>query len=750
MKFRSLLLGLIAVSTLSARGQEVDVTKLVADTKTFIFDNNKNTVKGYIYAELETKTTCCGTDRIYLKVDLDPSGYVISASTLTGKNECIKSSVIDIVKNIKWDTRDFKGPRPVYFEVSPQIDCEAGRTNVYAALPVFNNPIAKGTTAPATAAVTPSAPQNVTRSETPAATQPTVVTPPATQPAVVTAPAATKPAVVTQPAVVTPPVTTPAAPVSAQPDPAATTAASTPMVSTAATNPTTSAANEEELREARQRADAERVAQEQEIQQLKAQMQKMREEEEKKRQQALAAEKARKEKEEQQIARSSGGGAGGLFLDDQDPKAPKGSKAQPTDPPAKPQTDEERYQEELKRLEAQKQEIENARRQRDDETRRRQVEDQKSSDDLLRIEEQITRTQEQAAQRREQQELDRLEADRVKAEEARRKEEEAYSRMMSEIQRLQDEANRKIAEMEQQKRDLDNLANLKRAREQEIMLERALRDQESQKRLEEVRLSLASSGQNLTVMSDAASPATGVIPDLSTRSDSEKLQILTQTVNQLQRELSRLQEQIRLMGGVPATAPVVTSGSRTKPAATVSGDRDQSWKGIDYTAPNTDPSVYVVNSGSRPAVKTETRPATPATPEAGYQPGQGYRPDPSHSDTHANMAGPEFSTRTYVDGNEKMKELVKNKLKEGGVCGLGQAVFSVTLDPSGKVLRHTVLAANTPAVELQINSIIPTLRFNAIDSRYNQTVYLEFKADIICAGAADKVNLKEVESIIKD
>ncbi|TAE50836.1 MAG: hypothetical protein EAZ89_11315, partial [Bacteroidetes bacterium] len=123
-----MLLGLIALSTLSARGQEVDVTKLVADTKTFIFDNNKNTVKGYIYAELETKTTCCGTDRIYLKVDLDPSGYVISASTLTGKNECIKSSVIDIVKNIKWDTRDFKGPRPVYFEVSPQIDCEAGRT----------------------------------------------------------------------------------------------------------------------------------------------------------------------------------------------------------------------------------------------------------------------------------------------------------------------------------------------------------------------------------------------------------------------------------------------------------------------------------------------------------------------------------------------------------------------------------------------------------------------------------------------
>ena len=50
---------------------------------------------------------------------------------------------------------------------------------------------------------------------------------------------------------------------------------------------------------------------------------------------------------------------------------------------------------------------------------------------------------------------------------------------MAEIQRLQDEAQRKIADLEKQKQDLDQLAATKQAREQEIMLQRTIRDAEN-------------------------------------------------------------------------------------------------------------------------------------------------------------------------------------------------------------------------------------------------------------------------------
>ena len=140
MKLRLLLFGLIAGLLLPSQVQaQVDVTKLIANPKTFIFNNNKNTVKAYIKAELEEKTQCCGNDRIYLEVKIDPSGYVISAKTLTGKNDCFKQSAIDIVKNVKWNTEDFKGPKSIYFEIKPSIDCGSDRSNNYAQIEVFNN-----------------------------------------------------------------------------------------------------------------------------------------------------------------------------------------------------------------------------------------------------------------------------------------------------------------------------------------------------------------------------------------------------------------------------------------------------------------------------------------------------------------------------------------------------------------------------------------------------------------------------------
>jgi len=132
--------GIFFTCLVSVMGQsDMDITKLVADTKTFTFDDSQSTVKGYIYEELAQNTDCCGSDRIYLEVRIHPSGYVVEAKTLTGKNECFKKSSIDIVKNIKWDAENFKGTKPVYFEVRPDINCDGGKANAYQQLAVVNN-----------------------------------------------------------------------------------------------------------------------------------------------------------------------------------------------------------------------------------------------------------------------------------------------------------------------------------------------------------------------------------------------------------------------------------------------------------------------------------------------------------------------------------------------------------------------------------------------------------------------------------
>ncbi|MEM7510213.1 MAG: hypothetical protein AAF388_04710, partial [Bacteroidota bacterium] len=143
MKLRLLLLGvIILMSKPAAFAQtDIDVTKLLADPKVFIFNDQKNTVKEYIYGQISAKTTCCGSDRIYLEVKIDPSGHVLQVKTLTGKNDCFKKSAMDIVKNVKWDAAGFKGAKSVYFEIKPDVSCEGDRSNTYAALPVFNNPL---------------------------------------------------------------------------------------------------------------------------------------------------------------------------------------------------------------------------------------------------------------------------------------------------------------------------------------------------------------------------------------------------------------------------------------------------------------------------------------------------------------------------------------------------------------------------------------------------------------------------------
>ncbi|HHG86689.1 MAG TPA: hypothetical protein ENJ82_18215 [Bacteroidetes bacterium] len=102
---------------------QVDVSTSIANPKTFIFDDEKHTVHGYIYNMLKSKTACCGNDAIYLEVKFDNTGSVTSAKTLTGKNDCYKKSVVDIVKSVRWDATGVTGTKTIYFEVKPIVPC---------------------------------------------------------------------------------------------------------------------------------------------------------------------------------------------------------------------------------------------------------------------------------------------------------------------------------------------------------------------------------------------------------------------------------------------------------------------------------------------------------------------------------------------------------------------------------------------------------------------------------------------------
>ena len=714
MKVRLLLLSLAFGMCIPSFAQsEVDVTKLLADTKTFIFNNNKNTVKGYIYSQLEEVTACCGSDRIYLEVKIDPSGYVLQVKPLTGKIDCFKQSAADIVKNIKWDASSFKGPKSVYFEIKPNIDCNDARNNTYAQIEIFNNEMISqdGTVAASTSPT-----------EAPATTTPT---PPATAPTTKTTSAAPKTETKASPkppvkeiATSDKPKTTtvakPTPPATTKSDPVTTNAETTPMTSTAQPNAITSPANEEELKRQREFADATRAAQEEEIRRLKEQMEKLRQQEEAARQNRLAQERARKEQEsrqkEEQFASSSepsssdGGTGGGLFLDEEPSSSSSSGEYKEDrggDTDTRSMNDDERFREDLRRLEQQKRDLEVAKRERENDQRRRMQEDDRANRELLKLEEEIVQKEEQNTQRREQQELDRLEEDRRRVEDDRRKQEEEYQRMMSEIQRFQDEAQRKIADLEKQKQDLDQLAAARLAREQEITLQRTIREAENARKMEELRLSLLNTGPNVALA--AANPSTRAIgttafpiPDMTAKADSEKLKILTNTVNQLYTELQRLQEQIRLMqntGGGALPTPMGGTADRsvdprTTPSNLTSGDKDQSWKSIDIKDPNAPADIYVTKNDNLP----------PPPKDGGKK-----DPHPSHKGTFKNVTGPKFDVREYVDGKDAMKNVIKESLRNAGVCGLGQSLFSVTLDPSGKVINHAILAANNPLVQAQMN-----------------------------------------------
>lgn len=145
------ILALITLGLFQSVSAQVDIRNARANPKTFIFDDEKHTVHGYIYNTLKEKTSCCGNDAIYLEVKFDQTGTVTSAKTLTGKTDCYKKSIVDIVQNVKWDATGVVGSKTIYFEVKPIIPCSgASGENVYKPIPseggvAVNQPVSNQT-----------------------------------------------------------------------------------------------------------------------------------------------------------------------------------------------------------------------------------------------------------------------------------------------------------------------------------------------------------------------------------------------------------------------------------------------------------------------------------------------------------------------------------------------------------------------------------------------------------------------------
>ncbi|MEL6252143.1 MAG: hypothetical protein AAFR87_09045 [Bacteroidota bacterium] len=766
---------LMCFPAFAQEGEEIDLTKLTANRKTFVFNDSKHTVKKYINTQLQKETSCCGEndDRIYLEVRIDPTGYVVSAKAITGKNECFKQSAEDLVKRVKWEANDARGPKSIYIELRPKVECSSGRDNNYVALKIFNNKLMDEEGNRVSMANTEKLVEMVTKESKPTPTPPaaeettkevagaveektTVVTDKTEKVAENTTEVAEK---------------TTEAVKGAGADVEEKIAEATPMASTAekeAAAPVEKEMTPEEKEAAEKEAAAQAVKAE-EINKLREQMaalkakkaeddakkaaiEKKRKAREERRQRAIAA---REEKKRQ--AEAANGGADD-WTNGQDAEATGDDNWTDGDDSGS-MSEADRLREEIKRLQDQEMEIEQSRQQRQDEVRRQLDENDRSNQEIIQLAEERLRMEEQLRQVEEQEEIDLIEKDRQTAEDARREQENEYQRILDEVNRLQQEAQLKIQDLERQKSDLDALQARKQAREQEIMLARATRELEREAELERIRLdvvnsSLAVQGSSVRGLSSSASSTIDeeallneILPNLTTEADSEKLVRLLQEIQRMKDELVILRSQIATMdrtaAGSGTTIPsagispnVGTSRSADDPNVKSAADI-RSWEGVSYTAPGVDKDKYIVNRSNTP-------------PPANTGQEGPTRPDPSNPDTHDNMEIPKFAARNYVDGVDAMKNLVKDRLRLGGVCGLAHTVFSVTLDPAGNVVAFSVLTSNDANVQRQMNTIIPTLKFNAVDQRFNQTIYQEVKAEILCNGAEDKVNLKDVKDLIKN
>lgn len=729
---------------------QVDVTQVLADTKTYMFNDGKNNVKSYVSEQLQSQTSCCGDESLYMEVRIDPSGYAKEVKVLTGKNECLKKSAMDIVKNIKWNTAELKGPKTVYFEVKPSIACD-GRNNTYVAIPVTNNPLlAESGAAPAQPAATePVVAQPVVATTTPAP-QPVVSQPqPTTQPAVAVAqpqPAPAQPQVVPTQPQVAPRQSSPAAP---------TTPAAAPKKSKEETQREIEqlqaqlnelkAAKEREAatryEKERQEAAAKREA-EQKIEQSKvaveADARSRREEQERKRREMEARNKPKKQEDENPYGYGKTYDYDAPAPEDAPAQSAKGGKAvavsgkrgiegdtakTKVDPAISEQIALERR---IKELEVKIKEEELIR--------------QKNAQEQANLYKQIEESrrkqreiEEIEARKKEQAELDRLAAEKKLAEERQKQNQDAIERIMKEIGLLQEEISKKTQEIEKAKSDAIALDSKRLQKEQEIQMNRAVRE------------------ANMQPVQPVPGIAIAPVP-MPAKGDTSKMALLLYQVQMLTQTVNALQTRLTMMGSTPAQTTTVGRGlENTDPRNTVKGSNkgtssspaivsssqartaanDDSWKKVDYAYVKSGEDGMANKEMIEKSIAENKRLAGATAPKANTNSGTATAAN-DHEDMHKNMPGPVLSQPQYVEGEQAMKDQIRNQLHMSGVCGLAQAAFEVTVTPRGDVVAYRILAANTQQVYSLMPGILSGLKFKPSNNRFNQTTYLEFKTDIRC------------------
>ena len=800
MKIRLLILALAFSSALPGWTQSgLDVTSLVADHKTFVFNDNKHTVKEYIYAEMEAKTTCCGDDRIYMEVRIDPSGYVVEAKTLTGKNDCFKFSAIDIVKNIKWDTKDFKGIKSVYFEIKPDIKCEGEKNNTYAQVPVTNNQLldTQGMQLNSNAGNSRPRPTSTasTPTETPAATnepaqelvEAVTGTQPSPQASETPTPATTEPVQAeaatstnagntasTTKAVETPsvetsaPATNPAKAANeiaeaveqvVETPPAATPTSSTPKVEPYAT--TTDPVQNNELTEAI--AEKQDPVKAEEIKILQEKMVEKKSAAEIRREKLEARRKRlaerRQHQQEEQAADDSWDGNSDRrgtsdWEDGEDQEKPRA------------QQEIEADQQQISDLQRQQAELESQMRQLED-NREQQARDLANfRRDMLRVMEEIRRKEEDIRRKQEQAELDRLEEDRRLIEENKRNLEDEMQRLVDEVQRLQNEMQNKMSDIDRQAADIERLANDKMALEQRVTQERSLREQQIESEIQLLRLQMEAANNNL--ISDASRGGVSFDGAPGGSSDTARIRLIQQQIQLLQEELYRIQNPTQA-GAIAATGGVgtVRGGALLDPSLK-SAATDRKWEDTNYGDPvsaqpnpyapatptyNPSPTPGAPTYNPAPGTPQQYVPNTPATAEQAAQAQQydpnkyGFSPAANHQDSYANVPGPQFASVEYGSGDAAMKNYIRDRLSASNICGLAHAFVEITTDAGGNVRDSRVVKANTVELLTTLPGILNTMKFQETPNGLPQRSYFEFKADIVC-GENERIDLKSVDPFL--
>ncbi|MCX7606319.1 MAG: hypothetical protein N2170_03500 [Bacteroidia bacterium] len=159
--------------------QPVDISQQRVDPLTFTFEDGRTTLADYVLSQLRQHSSCCGVDNVYIELRITPEGTVESVRAMTGRNDCYKQSVRDILQPIRWKVENFRTTRPIYYELRFSEECKGTEgDNVYKPIstPGASRPVAQSTPPPQPESQ-PTPPKTEAPAQEPTQTKPIALTP---------------------------------------------------------------------------------------------------------------------------------------------------------------------------------------------------------------------------------------------------------------------------------------------------------------------------------------------------------------------------------------------------------------------------------------------------------------------------------------------------------------------------------------------------------------------------------------------